>query len=491
MRETVSQSCLVGGRWRPGIGETLVSTNPSTGHVVWRGTAGLAPDVDEAVAAARAAASDWAQRPASERIASLATCAALLERDGDDLARAISLEVGKPRWEARAEVTAMRSKIDVTIRAWRERQQERIEPDDGGWAATRYRPHGVLAILGPFNLPGHIPHGQIVPALLAGNSVIFKPSEFAPLVGSWLADIWQRADVPAGVFNMVSGGGETGQLLASHAGVDGVLFTGSYATGVALARLLAPEPGKLLALELGGNNPLIVHRVRDVEAAVRLTILSAFLTAGQRCTCVRRLIVPDEPANRPFLERLVEAIGSIRVGFPEDDPGPFCGPVIHETAARRLLDAQEQLVVQGGTLLAPMETRRDRLTLLRPGLVDVTAVPCRTDDERFGPLLGLIRVADFDAAVDEANRTAYGLAAALVSDDRSLYTTFLRRVRAGVVNWNRPTTGASASLPFGGVGHSGNHRPPGFLTIDSCAYPVASLESERLMPPPMPPGYEA
>jgi len=483
------ETCLIGGRWRSGGGDRFTSTNPCSGEPVWAGRSADAGDVGEAVAAARAAYPEWADRPPAERIAVLRACGRLLEEDAGDLTDAISAEVGKPRWEARAEVAAMRAKIEVTIRAWHERQQDRLERENGGIAATRYHPHGVLAVIGPFNLPGHIPQGHIVPALLAGNAVVFKPSEYTPLVGGRLAGIWQRAGLPAGLLSLLPGGRETGERLASHDGLDGLLFTGSYATGVALRRALAAEPGRLLALELGGNNPLVVHHTGRIEAAVRLTVLSAFLTAGQRCTCARRLIL-TEAAGGAFLDRLVEAIGRIQVGFPEDDPEPFSGPVIHEAAARRLLDVQDALIARGARPLVRMEPARGRVTLLSPGLVDVTDVADRPDAEWFGPLLQVIRVADLEAAIGEAGRTAYGLAAALLCDDPIAYETFRRRVRAGVVNWNRPTTGASAALPFGGVGHSGNHRPSGFFAIDACAFPVASLESDTLVAPAMPPGFE-
>jgi succinylglutamic semialdehyde dehydrogenase len=484
------EGCLIGAVWRAGRGDLFVSTNPSNGDTVWRGPAATAADVDEAVRAARAAFPAWSGRPAVERIAVLREGGRLLEREGDDLAAAISAEVGKPRWEARAEVDAMRGKIGSTLRAWEERQQDRVDVHENHVSATRYRPHGVLAVLGPFNFPGHIPQGHIVPALLAGNTVVFKPSEFAPLVGRRLVELWQRAGIPPGVLNLVPGGRDCGACLAAHPGHDGILFTGSYATGVALRRLLVAEPGRMLALELGGNNPLVVHEPGCIEAAVRITILSAFLTAGQRCTCARRLILPDSAAVPPFLDRLVEAVRRLRVGFPEDDPEPFCGPVIHGAAARHLLEAQDSLVARGGRPLAPMESTRGRLPLLSPGIIDVTDVSDRPDAEWFGPLLQVVRVGDFEAAIEEANRTAYGLAAALVCDDRSRYESFRRRVRAGLVNWNRPTTGASGSLPFGGVGHSGNHRPGGSFMIDSCAFPVASVESAALVAPEMPPGFE-
>lgn len=485
---------LIAGEWREGSGPVFTSKNPATGQPVWCGAAASASDVAAAVTAARAAQQEWADRPPEARVTLLEACGRELEANGNDLATAISLETGKPRWEVREELSSMVGKVAATIAAWRERHQDRVVPlpnaAPGDEAAIRYRPHGVLAVLGPFNFPGHIPHGHIVPALLAGNTVVFKPSEFTPLSGRRMAEVWERAGLPAGVFNLVQGGRETGGALAAHPGHDGILFTGSYQTGVALRRLWVEEPGKMLALELGGNNPLVVHAANDIDAAATLTILSAFLTAGQRCSCARRLIVPESAGGEAFIERLLVRIDAIRLGLPEDGPEPFMGPVIHEAAARSLLAAQDDLLARGGVALRRMAPQRGIPTLLSPGLIDVTAVRDRPDSEWFGPLLQLVRVPDFEAAIEEANRTAYGLAASLISDERPLFDAFRHRVRAGVVNWNRQTTGASARLPFGGVGRSGNQRPSGFFAIDYCGYPVASLERDRVTPPAAPPGLE-
>jgi succinylglutamic semialdehyde dehydrogenase len=485
---------FIAGEWLAGGGPGFTSNNPATGQTVWSGAAATASEVAAAIAAARAVQAAWADRPPEARIAILEACARELAANGESLADAIGLETGKPRWEVREELSSMVGKVAATIDAWRERQQDRAvllpAAAPGDAAAVRYRPHGVLAVLGPFNFPGHIPHGHIVPALLAGNTVVYKPSEFTPLTGRRLAELWERVGLPPGVFNLVQGGRETGAALAADPGHDGILFTGSYQTGVALRRLWVEEPGKMLALELGGNNPLVVHAASDLDAAATLTILSAFLTAGQRCSCARRLIVPAGADGDAFIARLLVRIEGIRVGLPDDVPEPFMGPVIHEAAARSLLAAQDDLVARGGIALRRMTTTRGIATLLSPGLVDVTAVRDRPDAEWFGPLLQLVRVPDFEAAIAEANRTAYGLAAGLVSDERSLSDAFRRRVRAGVITWNRQTTGASPRLPFGGIGRSGNHRPSGFFAIDSCGYPVASLERDRVTAPARPPGLE-
>jgi len=479
---------LIGTEWTGGGGERFHSINPASGKPVWTGPAADTELVSAAVAAARQAQADWADRPVTERIAILRAVAAEITAGSDPLHAAIVAETGKPRWEVSTEVSAMAAKVEATIDAWQERQQDSIETTAGGTAATRYRPHGVLAVIGPFNFPGHIPQGHLVPALLAGNTVVFKPSEFTPLSGRRLVELWQRSGLPPGVLNLIQGGRATGEALVPHPGHDGLLFTGSYRTGVALRQAVVTEPGKMLALELGGNNPLVVHDVQNIPAAVQLTVRSAYLTAGQRCSCARRLILTDFPGRQQFLDRLVAAIDSLRVGLPTDEPEPFMGPVINASAAASLLAAQDDLLARGGVALRAMRPLRDQPTLLSPGLIDVTGVPSRPDAEWFGPLLQVICVDNLNDAIEEANRTAYGLAAALLCDDPTSYEVFRRRVRAGLINWNRQTTGASSRLPFGGIGHSGNHRPSGFYAIDYCSYPVASLEQPTIVTPAACPG---
>ena len=372
----------------------------------------------------------------------------------------------------------MIGKVPVSIQAYHERRKETASESGGVTSAVRFKPHGVLAVLGPFNFPGHLPNGHIVPALLAGNTIVFKPSEMTPLVAQKTVEAWEVAGLPRGALNLEQGGRATGEAIARHDGIDGVLFTGSVTVGLALHRAFAGKPHKMLALEMGGNNPLVIGEISNVDVAVETTMRSAFLTAGQRCTCARRLIVPVGTAGDRFVERLAKKMTEIRVGRFDEQPPPFMGPVISDLAAARLLEAQEDLRQRGGQVIVPMTSLGPRLAMLSPGLMDVTNVAGVEDVEHFGPFLQLIRVEDFNAAIREANRTAFGLAAGLLSDRRDQYEQFLREIRAGVVNWNRPTTGASGRLPFGGVGLSGNHRPSGYYAADYCSYPVASMESE-------------
>jgi succinylglutamic semialdehyde dehydrogenase len=357
----------------------------------------------------------------------------------------------------------------------------------------RHRPHGVVAVFGPYNFPGHLPNGHIVPALLAGNTVIFKPSELTPGVAQLTVKIWEEAGLPAGVLSLLQGGRDTGIALASHLGLDGLFFTGSSGTGNLLHRQAAGEPAKILALEMGGNNALVVGEVEDLDATVHCIIQSAFISAGQRCTCARRLIVIDSPnrkiSSQALLERLAQVTQNITVGAFDAEPQPFMGAVITANAASVLLQAQQNLIDRGAVGFPAMRLLKPASGLLAAGLLDVTAVKNIPDEELFGPLLQVYRVQNMEQAVALANKTRYGLAAGLLSNDSAQYEYFMRHIRAGIVNWNRPLTGASSAAPFGGVGASGNHRASAYYAADYCAYPQASLESATLtMPKALSPG---
>ncbi len=474
---TIPSELLIGGRWLPGLGRPLSSRNGVTGEPVWAGAGADRAQVAAAVQAARAAFPAWSELGFAGRLAVVEAFGRQLAEHGDALATMIARETGKPRWEARSEVAAMSGKLPIAARAHRERLAERTDAAGDAVLAVRHRPHGVIAVFGPYNFPGHLPNGHIVPALLAGNTVVHKPSERTPGVAAMIAALWSAAGIPDGVLGLVHGDREVGAALAGDPGIDGLFFTGSAETGHALHTLLAGQPHKLLALELGGNNPLVIGAVRDRRAAVYMALQSAFASAGQRCTCARRLIVPTGADGDRFIDELVAAAAAIRVGAWDDEPAPFMGGVIDVAAADRLLDTQAMLLARGGRALLAMRRLRPGSSLLSPGLVDVTDARDVPDEEHFGPLLQLYRARDLDHAIAIANRTRFGLAAGLLGDDEAEYRRFFRGVRAGVVNWNQPLTGASSAAPFGGIGASGNHRPSAYYAADACAYPVASLEA--------------
>jgi succinylglutamic semialdehyde dehydrogenase len=480
---------FIAGSWQPGQGEAFASLNPVTQESIWAGNGASAAQVEAAVQAARAAFPAWARRPLEERIAVLEQFAATLKAHSDELARAIGEETGKPLWESATEVTSMVNKVAISVQSYRERTGTKSGPLADATAVLRHKPHGVVAVFGPYNFPGHLPNGHIVPALLAGNAVVFKPSELTPKVAELTVKCWIEAGLPSGVLNLVQGARETGVALAASAGIDGLFFTGSSRTGNLLHSQFAGRPDKILALEMGGNNPLVVDRVADLDAAVYTIVQSAFISAGQRCTCARRLLVPAGEWGDALLARLVAVSSTIKVGAFDEQPAPFMGSVISLAAAEHLLKAQRQLVGQGASVLLEMIQPVANAALLTPGIIDVTAVAERIDEEFFGPLLQVIRYSDFDSAIAEANNTQFGLAAGLLSDSAERYQQFLIESRAGIVNWNKQLTGAASSAPFGGVGASGNHRASAYYAADYCAYPVASLESETLsLPATLTPG---
>ncbi|WP_253494009.1 succinylglutamate-semialdehyde dehydrogenase [Pseudomonas sp. S3E17] len=476
-------SLYIAGSWLAGQGELFESRNPVTQQVLWAGNGATVEQVESAVQAARQAFPAWARRPLEERISVLEAFAASLKSRADEIARCIGEETGKPLWESATEVTSMANKIAISVQSYRERTGEKSGPLGDATAVLRHKPHGVVAVFGPYNFPGHLPNGHIVPALLAGNTVLFKPSELTPKVAELTVQCWIDAGLPAGVLNLLQGARETGIALAANPGIDGLFFTGSSRTGNHLHQQFSGRPDKILALEMGGNNPLVVDEVADVDAAVYTIIQSAFISAGQRCTCARRLLVPEGAWGDALLARLVAVCATIEVGAFDQQPPPFMGSVISLAAAKALMEAQELMLANGAVALLEMTQPQDQAALLTPGIIDVTGVTEREDEELFGPLLQVIRYADFAAAIAEANNTQYGLAAGLLSDSEARYQQFWLESRAGIVNWNKQLTGAASTAPFGGVGASGNHRASAYYAADYCAYPVASLETPSLVVP--------
>lgn len=480
---------LIDNQWQAGLGHDFSSINPSNGEVVWQGKTATAEQVADAIKAARNAQLGWADMSLEDRIVILENFAAELKENSEEFATIIARETGKPLWETRTEVGAMTGKIAISIKAYHERTGTTENPMPGAKAFIRHKPHGVVAVFGPYNFPGHLPNGHIVPAILAGNTVVFKPSELTPHVAEFTLKLWLKAGLPAGVINLVQGEVDTGIALASHQDIDGLFFTGSSNTGHLLHKQFAGHPGKILALEMGGNNPLIVKDVADVSAAVHDIIQSGFITSGQRCTCSRRLFIENSANGDAILEKLIAATKNIKVADSFSEDQPFMGAMISEKAALGMVAAQQQLLDMGATSLVELKHLEPGTGFVSPGIIDVTAVKDMPDEEHFGPLIKVYRYTDFDRAINEANNTSFGLSAGLLSDDSNDYQHFLKRIRAGIVNWNRPITGASSAAPFGGIGASGNHRASAYYAADYCAYPVASVEADKVnLPQTLAPG---
>lgn len=482
MKTPASGRHYIAGSWIEGQGTAFISKNPLDNQIVWQGMAATRDEVHQACEAAQAALVSWKNLAFSERALYLQQFAREVDKRQQELARLISLENGKPLWESLTEVNAVIGKVAISIEAYRERNAEKIISNGPIKACLRYKPHGVAAILGPFNFPAHLSNGHIVPALLAGNTVVLKPSELTPAVAELIIQCWHAAGIPAGVINCVQGDAATGQYLLADR-IQAVYFTGSYAVGQRIHQQFGNKPEIILALEMGGNNPLIIDSVNDINAAVYQTLLSAFISSGQRCSCARRVLIPATAMGDQFLEKLLKAAKTLHVGAFDQQPEPFMGPVISSEHAQGHLKAQQSLLDKGGEALLPMKLLAKNSGLLSPGIIEMTAVDNPDDTEIFAPLIQLYRYQDFEQAIDLANQTRYGLAAGLVSDDPAHYQTFYERIAAGLINWNRPTTGADSRLPFGGIGYSGNHRPSAYFATDYCTYPIASQEQSLLISP--------
>lgn len=457
--------------------EKLISCEPATGVLLWEGEYG---DVGGEVERAASAWMHWAARPAAFRIETLRRFANVVRAHEEAFADLIARETGKPLWEARTEVASVIAKVDISVAAYSERTgHRRLEGAMGARQNIRHKPHGVMAVLGPYNFPAHLPNGHIVPALLAGNSVVFKPSEKTPATAEMLVGFYHEAGVPRDLIRLLIGGPAEGKTLVAHPLVDGVLFTGSARSGIAINRALAANPEKILALEMGGNNPIVVWDTPDLATAATVVVQSAFTSAGQRCTAARRLIVRDS-LKQQLIEELTKLTDRLIVDHPHADPAPFMGPVIDSEAADGLTESCLTLMSMGGRPIRHLKRLQQDRPFLSPAIIDMSYATERPDIELFGPILQITEVADFDSAIVEANATRYGLSASLVGGTPEHYDQFWANVRAGVINWNRPTSGASSAAPFGGVGVSGNHRPSAYYAADYCAYPVASMEAEQL-----------
>lgn len=484
-----NKSQLIDGKWLEGQGHSFTSLNPAKNEVVWQGISASGSQVQNAVQAARKAFAPWSGLAYDERLAIVKRFAELLLENKTRLATAISEETGRPLWETKGEVGGMIGKIAISEKAFVERTGEVESNMAGSKAFIRHKPHGVVAVFGPYNFPGHLPNGHIIPAILAGNTVVFKPSELTPKVAQITIEVWLSAGLPNGVINLVQGEVETGIALAGDKGIDGLFFTGSSNVGHLLHKQFSGQPGKILALEMGGNNPLIVKGVTDIDAVVHDILQSAFVTTGQRCTCARRIFIEKGDQGDQILARLVEVSKKIKIGHFDDEDTPFYGSLVSEKAALDMLGAQQKLIDLGGTPLLTMEHLEKSTGFVSPGIIDVTGVDKIPDEEYFGPLVKVYRYGDFDDALTEANNTQFGLSAALLSDNHDTYQKFFQTIRAGIVNWNRPTTGANSQAPFGGIGASGNHRASAYYAADYCSYPISSVENEKAsLPETLSPG---
>ncbi|APG62363.1 N-succinylglutamate 5-semialdehyde dehydrogenase [Sphingorhabdus lutea] len=444
---------------------------------MWEGQYG---NVDQAVEIAQTTWPKWAALSLNERLKRIRAVAGRLSVEGEKFVDLISRETGKPLWEARIEVESLTRTIQESVRSFAERTPQRLlNGKQFERQALRHKPHGVMAVLGPFSSPAAAPHGHIIPALIAGNTVVFKPSELTPATGEQLVRLYRLAGIPEGVVELVQGDNETGAKLAAHGDIAGILFTGSAGAGISINRQFASQPNKLLSLQMGGNNPIIAWDTKNIHAMAAVIIQSAFLSAGQKCTNARRLILTDDmfeilmPEVKKLADRLI-------ISEPHGDPVPFMGPVIDNQSADGLVESFLALMSHGGRPIRHMKSPVKNRPFITPGIIDVTDVKDRPDIELFGPLLQVIRVNSFEDAIKEANNTRFGLSASLLGGSDEQFDQFWANSRAGIVNRNTATNSEINGAPIGGIGLSGNNRPSGFYAADYCGYPVISTEKAEL-----------
>ena len=466
----------INGRFDPLEGSELISTDPARpDHVVWQGT--QQPEhLDEAIAAARAALPAWSARPIQERADVLQRWREAVIDNTERLAGVITDEMGKTLAESRMEAKAVADKVTITLD---EISLSRVREYEVPVSATRaghcrYKPYGVMAVLGPFNFPAHLPNGHFVPALLLGNTVVFKPSKRTPAVGQVLAEIMHEIGIPPGVFNMVHGARGVAARLVSHDGIDGILFTGSWPVGRNILEANLDRPGRIMALEMGGNNPAVVMDDCNLKQAVVECVRASFATTGQRCTCTRRVIVQRGIADR-YIAAFCQVASTLVIGPGRSEEPVFMGPVVSEDAVNEVLEFQAGLAKAGGRVLIEATAVERPGHFVTPGVVEVERFSIDTDCEVFGPLAQITRVSDLDEAIEQSNASRFGLAASIFTNDDDAYERYFAASNAGCINRNTGTAGASSKLPFGGLGHSGNRRPAAAFSVDYCAYPVANM----------------
>ncbi len=499
-------SNLIAGEWKPLTGAALKSYNPARpAELVWAGT----PDVSHvhaAIVAAKAAQPAWAAMGLDGRVAVLRTFQKLAAERVDALTSLLVAETGKVLWDAKAEAGLLASKVDITLDASAEGALKRVTPytvdlskmSPQRTGSCEFRPHGVMAVLGPFNFPAHLPNGHIVPALALGNTIVFKPSDKTPAVGQFLTELFDEAlrahNAPAGVVNLVQGAADVASAISTHDDIDGILFTGSWPVGRRIMQANLDRPGRILALEMGGNNPAIIMPDADLRQAVIECIRCAFITSGQRCTCTRRVIVHEAVASK-VISAICKGASSVMIGDPKATHPVFMGPVISRLARDQMLTTIGALAKAGGEVLVPARALDDseaptrdesgpghyitpsvmRVSKFVKSKPDAPIATAGDDVEVFGPFLRIAVVKSLDEAIEQANATGFGLAASIFTKDAANIARFLRDAKAGCLNVNAGTAGASSKLPFGGLGYSGNHRPAGSFSVDYCAYPVGCM----------------
>lgn len=401
----------------------------------------------------------------------------------DEIAMAISYEMGKPLWEAKTEVASVIAKVAVTIDESLPRIQnkkiENILPKTTGH--VYYKPIGPSLIIGPFNFPCHLANGQILSALVAGNSIIFKPSEKTCYSAQLLIECFHSAGFPEGVINLIQGDGEVARRLLKEKSIKGIFFTGSKEVGKKILDITHHDLSKLVSLELGGKNTSILHEDANLDATLPELLKACFLTAGQRCTSTS-IVAISRSIHENFISKFHDLSKKIIIDHPvEFSREPFMGPLVDQGAVDSYLlfmgmakrEGVEE-IMRGKQLDRPKKGHyvTPSIHLAEKWNNDSMFL----QSEIFGPNVTFIPYDTIEEAIQIANSTEYGLASAVFTRNHAIYEKCVDDIDSGLINFNRSTVGASAKLPFGGVKNSGNYRPAALTTIDACVYQMASLE---------------
>jgi len=466
------QGSFIAGRFIRHSGESIVSRNPAKNFETVFSVATAADAVGDAVEAARRAYPAWSVLPQDERVAALMRFKdALVKRDAA-LATAITVEMGKLYSESLQEIKTCQARVDLIAGAGLAKIKG--EPLKTMQGESRYHAQGVLGVIGPYNFPAHLVNAHVVPALMVGNTVVVKPSQLCPWTAELYAECMADAKLPHGVFNMIQGAADAGKALVAHPNVDGILFTGSYETGRAILEATLDQPNKIVALEMGGKNISLVMDDADLWQAAVEVAQGAFLTTGQRCTATSRLFLQKGIADR-FVDALAKVTRSLMPGDPMLAGTPF-GPLATDAAQKHYLAQIERAEREGAQVLVKGESKAGgafvtpSLHMMPQGRKGIAGY---TDKELFGPDICVEVVDNVDDAIERVNASQYGLANAIFTSRENNFERFFKETKAGIVNWNKSTNGASGELPFGGLGKSGNQRPSGIEAVRYATYPVA------------------
>jgi acyl-CoA reductase-like NAD-dependent aldehyde dehydrogenase len=478
MATGTAQLMFLAGGWQASAsGETFEAISPATGELIGTVPQGDREDARRAIAAAGEAADGWARLTAFERAAKMHAIGDLIGARRDQLARTLTLDQGKP---LRAEAY---DEVDELVEYWRAAAEDckRLAGElpnsfsPGKRVMLVRRPRGVVGVISPWNWPYTMPAELIAPALACGNSVVWTPAPSTAVCAVALAECIADADLPPGVFNLVTGPGPVvGNEIASNPGVAGVGFIGSTATGRAVAQAAA---GKATLLEMGGNGPIVVMDDANVPAAVEATLTACYLCAGQSCTAGERILV-HRAVRDEFVEKLARAVAErILLGDPFDDATTM-GPLNNEPVAAKMDDHVADALERGASIVAG-GTRADGfptpLYWEPTVLSDVPADAQVAVDETFGPIAPVVTVESFEQAVEFANASPYGLLAAIFTADLERGLEFADRVRTGWVNINESSNYWESHLPFGGRAGSdsgigrvgGNHVMQAFTELQT------------------------